>query len=276
MSSLFSGLDAFGMDDLDKNDLFQDQVEKKKTEKKKTKEVEEIDLLYARTMRCPVCDSVFEARTVKQGSAVVEGVKVNLRPIYRSVDPIRYDVMLCEVCGYAALNRNFKKISDRQIKEVRKKISMKYVGKKYPEVYTYEIALERYKMALYNDVVLGRSDLNKAFLCLKASWVVESLIENCADGPQLDDYKDTYKAFVENAFKGFSKSYGDTSFPVFGMNQSTFQYLLGALAYESGDLQQTGYWLGKVLLSTTSSGRIKDKARELKAKIEADKAKDHQ
>lgn len=271
MSSLFSGLDAFGMDDIDKNDLFSDNSKKKKVASAETKETKEEDLLYSRTLRCPVCDTVFESRTVKQGVAIVEGVQVNLRPIYRSVDPIRYDVILCEVCGYAALNRNFKKISDRQIKEIRKKISMKYVGKKYPHVYTYEVALERYKMALYNDVVMGRNDLNKAFLCLKASWVLESLIDTCRDEKNLLDYKESYQSFIDNAFKGFAKSYGDTTFPVFGMNQSTFQYLLGALAYETGDMKSTGHWLGKVLLSPTSSGRIKDKARELKAKIGADK-----
>ncbi len=204
---------------------------------------------------------------------MLEGIKVNLRPNYKSVDPIRYDILLCEVCGYAALNRNFKKITDWQIKEVREKISKKYVGKKYPEVYSYEVALERYKMALYNDVVMRRTDLNKAFLCLKASWVLESLIENCTEFKQLSEYKDNYQSFVENAFKGFSKGYNEVVFPIFGMNQSTFQYLLGALAYESGDIKSTGFWLGKVLLSPASSGRIKDKARELKEKIDADKAK---
>ncbi len=272
MSSLFKGLDAFGMDDLDKTDLFEEkkEIEKKKIEKKKVV-IKEEELLYDRTIRCPVCNSVFEARTIKQGVAKVVGTGVNLRPVYASVDQIRYDVVLCEICGYAALNRNFKNISERQVKLVKEKISMKYVGKRYPKVYDYSVALERYKMALYNDVVMGRSMINKAYLCLKASWVIESLLEVTEDEKKFSELKESYWSFVENAYKGFAKAYSETKFPIFGMNESTYQYMLGALAYELEDMKNTSFWLGKVMLSPISSARIKEKARELKALIDANK-----
>lgn len=270
MGSLFKGLDAFGMDDIDKSNLF-DEEKEKKAEQVKKKAMTEADLLYDRTILCPVCGTSFQAKTVRQSVARSSGIGVNLRPLYSNIDPIKYDVVHCEVCGYSALNRNFKKISDKQVQRVREKISMKFVGKKYPEIYEYDTALERYKLALYNDMVMNRDDVNKAFLCLKASWISESLVENCQDDARLQDYKDTYKSFVENAYSGFTKSYKVTSFPVFGMNQLTYQYLLGVLAYESDDIKSTGYWLGKVLLSKGGNDRLKDKARELKERIDADK-----
>ncbi len=59
MSSLFSGLDAFGMDDIDKSDLFEEKGSDEKVDKSLLREITEESLLYSRTIRCPVCGSVF-------------------------------------------------------------------------------------------------------------------------------------------------------------------------------------------------------------------------
>ncbi len=271
MGSLFDGLEEFGIDKLEGMDLFEDpaiEAEKKKEEKR----IKPEDLLYNRTIQCPVCATVFEARTIKSGAAKLEDTSLNLRPIYSRIDPICYDVILCEVCGYAALNRNFKKISDRQANLIKEKISMKFVGKKYPQVYDYEIALERYKFALYSDVAMGRTDVNKAYLCLKITWILDSMIEIETDEEKIKAYRASKDIFASNACKGFKKSYDMLTFPVFGMNEPTYHYLLGALSYETGNLKETGYWLGRVLLSTSGHRRIKDKARELKNKIDDEKA----
>lgn len=270
MKSLFGGLDEFGMDDIDGLDLFESE-EEKKAQMKKAAEKKPEDLLYDRGVRCPVCSTKIMARTVKSGVAKLEETALNLRPIYSGVDPILYDVVSCEVCGYSALNRNFNKISDRQIKLVRDKISMKFVGNKYPQIYDYEIALTRYKMALYNDVTIGRNDVNKAYLCLKISWIIESLINQCDDEKEKEALTKEHKAFAGNAFKGFVKAYDGLTFPIFGMNEATYHYLLGALAYELDDLKSTGFWLGKVLLSPNGNRRLKDKAKELKDYIDKQK-----
>lgn len=277
MKSLFGGLDDFGMDDIEGLDLFETEEEKKALEKKKAQEIKPEDLLYDRNVRCPVCNSKIVARTIKSGAAKLVETSLNLRPVYSGVDPILYDVVSCEICGYSALNRNFNKISDRQIKEVREKISMKFVGSKYPQVYDYEIALTRYKMALYNDVTIGRNDVSKAYLCLKISWILESLIGQMEEQQQkkedINILENERKLFVGNAYKGFMKAYDGITYPIFGMNEATYQYLLGALAYEQGDMKSTGFWLGKVLLSPNGNRRLQDKARELKAYIDKQKEK---
>lgn len=271
MDSLFSGLDAFGMEEIDTKDLFADTMGEPIEGMSQIEEIDIAELLYDRPVRCPVCNTVFNARTVKQGVTKMEGTQVNLRPIYKTVDLICYDVVHCEVCGYTALNRNFKKLSDRQVKQVKEKISMKFIGKKYPEVYSYDIALERYKMALYTDMVIARKEVDKAYLCLKITWLLESLIYQTKSEEEKEGLRQAYQIYVDNAYKGFSKNYSHVTFPIFGMNQSTYQYLLGSLAYAAKDLKNTSYWLGKIMLSPISSARIKDKARDLKAKIDEDK-----
>lgn len=270
MKSLFDGLGEFGMDETEGLDLFEEKKKEEKA-KAKAKEIRPESLLYDRSIRCPVCNDKFMARTIKSGSAKLQDTGLDLRPYYTGIDPIVYDVVSCNTCGYTALNRNFNKVSDRQAKLVKEKISMKYVAKTYPQVYDYEIALGRYKLALYNDVVIGRNDVNKAYLCLKTSWVIEGLMTSLTDEKRIETLKEERKAFVNNAFKGFIKAYDGLVFPVFGMNEATYHYLLGALAYELGDMKNTGFWLGKVLLSPNGHKRLKEKARELKELIDKEK-----
>lgn len=274
MKSLFGGLDQFGLDDIEGIDLFEDDKEEQKKAEAAKKVVKPGDLLYDRSIRCPVCNTKFMARTIKSGAAKLEDTGITLRPVYSGIDPVIYDVVLCETCGYTALNRNFSKVSDRQCKLVREKVTAKFVSVPYPQVYDYEIALKRYKMALYNDLVIGRNDINKAYVCLKITWIIEALISRSEEEKKIKGLQEEKRAFVDNAFKGFLKAYDSTTFPVFGMSEATYHYLLGALAYELEDLKNTGFWLGKVLLSPNGNKRLKEKARELKAIIDNKKKKE--
>jgi uncharacterized protein (DUF2225 family) len=275
MKSLFSGLDAFGMDDIDKVEVFEVAPEVKEAPivptEKTPKSIEA--LLYDRSIKCPVCNNKFDARTIKIGVNKFVSTTLNLRPIYTDIDPILYDVILCERCGYSALNRNFTKVSERQIKEFKVKVATKFKSRTYPEIYTNEIALERYKMALYTAVVIGSNDVNKAYLCLKTSWIIDGRISESMDEKVIEGYRQDRLSFIEHAYKGFSKAYGTTVFPVFGMNEATYHYLLGVLAFELGDVKHTSLWLGKVLLSQNVNRRLKEKAREVKDLIETNSNK---
>ena len=270
--SLLSGLDNFGLNDFDQKDLFPDQEENSKVKKINLKqEPEEKDFLYIRNLACPVCGTVIQTPTVKQGSSKLIDIGLNLRPRYENINTFKYDVVHCEVCGYTSLNRNFKKVSDRQIKMIREKISVKFVGRKYPEVFTYDDVLERYKMAIYNSIVMGSSDVDKAYLCLKASWITECMLEEAIDEATIEALSETRDSYEAFAYKGFVNAYSSVAFPVYGMSEATYQYLMAYLAYRVGEKKETSRWLSRVLLSPNANKRIKDKARELREYMELKK-----
>jgi len=93
---------------------------------------------------------------VKIGKAKLIGTDLDLRPKYEIVDSLKYDVILCPHCGYAAMARFFQYITGPQAKLVRVNISQAFKNvEPKGDIYTYEEAIERYKLALANATPAG-------------------------------------------------------------------------------------------------------------------------
>ena len=117
-------------------------------------EKKETDYLFEKTYTCPVCNTEFKALKVKASMPKLLRTDPDMRPVYQSIDIIKYECVACEKCGYAALSKDFDKLSDAQIKMIRKEITPNFKGMKHAEQrYTYDEALLRYKMALANVAV---------------------------------------------------------------------------------------------------------------------------
>ena len=86
----------------------------------------EKDLVFGKTYKCPICDSSFKNLTVKQGKARMVSTDLDLKVNYRDIEPLKYDVILCPVCGYAALERYFDRVSVFQRKNIVEKISQSF------------------------------------------------------------------------------------------------------------------------------------------------------
>ncbi len=262
MGSIFSDLGAFGLDSDQPLD-FNGQSKEERPVKKvvTTKKTEQ--LVFDRKIKCPVCDHEFLSKTVKSSINRFEKTSLTLRPIYSKIDPLLYDVIQCNACGYAALNTNFNKISERQIKTIKEQIASKFISKDEPTDYTYKTALINNKLALYNAIVMGSKSINKAYLCLRISWIIDGYLET-NEVDKKEALTQERLNFVKNAYTGFLEAYETISFPVFGMNQPTYYYLLGVLAYELRDYSHSKRWLSKVMVAEGSHQRLKDKARDVK------------
>ena len=97
----------------------------------------------------------------------------DLRPRFKYFDPMKYDVIMCPHCGYAALGRYFPNLNKYQIDDIRVKICMNYKHEpnKGP-IYTYDYAKRLYQLALANAVVKKAKNSEKAYICLKSAWVI--------------------------------------------------------------------------------------------------------
>ena len=155
MAGLLSGLAGLGLDNLENMSIYEEK--KKDTDTgvmTSAPKVEEKDLVYDKTFSCPVCGATFTSKIMKTGKAKLLSTDQDLRVKYEGIDANKYDVELCTECGYAALSRFFPNVSNGQAKLIRENISK--TVRLHPfngEIYTYEEALERYKLALVNAVV---------------------------------------------------------------------------------------------------------------------------
>lgn len=284
MGNIFSGLDKLGFDVKDV-DLYEQE---KKVEKKRgnfviqeTPKLKIVDILYDRKVMCPVCGEYFVTRSVRAGKSKLLSVDTDLRPKYDIITPYAYDVILCNSCGYTALNRFFKKITPTQSAWVKNHVSNNYRGRIYPDEYTFEMAIERYKLALLNAVVKKSKASEKAYICLKISWLYRSYIEDLAKISNSDNQtiiEDCHKnelEFIDKAYEGFIATYESESFPVCGMEEITVMYLIGDLSRRLGKLTEASKWISKVIITNAGNNRLKEKARQVKELIKQAQKQDN-
>ena len=274
MGGLLSGLGRFGLDSLEGMDLYgkpkQEEKEKKVEEKKAAPVVQEQDLLFDKTYRCPVCDKEFKSRTVKAGKARLIGSDSDLRPKYEHVDMLKYDVIMCPCCGYSALSRYFKFITSPQAKLIKEKISANFKSRdEVPkEIYTYDEALERYKLTLVNAIVKMAKSSEKAYICIKTAWLLRGKGENLdKDEKGYAEKKKKIDEFLKNALDGFLAARQSESFPMCGMDESTVDYLIAVTAAKFEQYDVAMKLISGVIVSTSANTRMKDRARAFKEQI---------
>lgn len=272
MAGLLSGL---GLDELEDIDIYADPEKKKKEQETEVAKnvVEEKDLVYDKAFVCPVCDGKFVNKIMKSGKARLLGMDKDLRPIHEGVDTQKYDVLLCPQCGYGALSRFFPQVTSTQAKLIKEHISQKVRLREYKgETYSYDDAIERYKLALANAVVKRGKNSEKAYICLKSAWVLRGYAKSLEEDPQADAGKikelyDMEEAHMQNAYKGFTDAIQTESFPMCGMDEMTINYLLAVMALRFKEYEAASKLVATIITSSSANARTKDKARDLKDEI---------
>lgn len=279
MANLFSGLEAFGLGNLSGMDIYGDK-EKEENKKKDAEDkhtFSEEDVIFDKTFTCPVCDQEFKSKTVKSGKVKLLTLDTDLRPIYQSMDPLKYDAIVCPSCGYAALNRFFKYVTSAQAGLIKNNITAAFRGMKEPgTIYDYDDAIARHKLALVNAIVKKSKVSERAYTCLKTAWVIRGKSEHLSK--DLPDYSKQLVAlekeeleFLDKAYTGFEEAFSKEDFPMCGMDESTITLLMAELARKSGKYDAAGRWISKVLISKDANERIKQKARDIKDLIKDEK-----
>lgn len=274
---LLSGLGGLGLGGLEGIDIFEEEeTEKKPVEAAAPPKVEEKDLIYDKSFTCPVCGTEFSAKIMKTGKAKLIGTDMDLRAKYEGIDAMKYDVELCESCGYAALSRYFSNIGSAQTKLIREKVSSGvHITRYQDEIYSYEQAYERYKLALVCAVVKKSRASEKAYICLKSGWLLRGWRESLQESgkgneklaAELEKQEDEY---LQNAYKGFVEARQSEPFPLCGMDEITVDYLLAVLAARFKKYDVASRLVSGILASPSANSRIKDKTRDLKEQILAD------
>lgn len=238
-----------------------------------TKKVVAENILYNSRLTCPVCEKEILFRTLKSGKIRLLKTDLDLRPTYDLINPIFYEIAVCNNCGFAGLKKTLETISDRKIGLIKKNISSKFVKRTYPDIYDHDIAIERYKLAILNAMVIGSKESEKGYLCLKLAWIYRDYLEENLDIEE--DIRKEYLAEEENYLKcarnSFKDAYSNENMPFMGLDEITVKYLIGELSRRLGDIDEASRWIGEVIVSRTNNKRLKEKALDCKELIKEEK-----
>lgn len=277
MGNIFSGLASMGLAGLSEVKIYEEEKTETPVRTQSTEPqvhvVTEEELLFDKKITCPVCDMEFKVKTVKSGKPKFLGADSDLRPKYVGIDSIKYDAIVCPNCGYGALSRFFSYMTSAQAKLIKDNVSANFRG--LPEsgaVYTYEEAIARHQLALYNTIVKKGKNSEKAYTCLKIAWLYRGMKENPPeDTKDVDSFKRVcYKNELEmlaNAFEGFMVSRSKEDFPICGMDQWTFDYLIADLAARLGKYDIAAKLASSIIVARTANTKLKERARSLRDEI---------
>jgi len=206
--------------------------------------------LFDKQVVCPVCNAHFKTKTVKSKSPRVISKDSDFFIRYSVVNPYFYDVIICNSCGYAALRSDFDNIKMYKKELVLSNVTPKWKPREYPDILDEKLAIERYKLALLNALLLDLADSTKAMLSLKIAWMHRSL-----------NNTDQETVFLKQALEGFNNAYIYEVFPIYGLQRDSLMYLLGELNRKLGNSQEALQWFSKTIVSVNSSYRVKEMAR---------------
>lgn len=278
---LLSGLEQFGINvEQGNTEIYADEKRKEQSKVKTSDEKTvvraqrpETEFLFTKRIRCTICDRVFDVRMVKNARVKRLQPDFDLRPRFENIDTLKYDVYACPYCGYAAMGRYFEHLTKGQIQLVKDNVcaNFKRTGDAEPDSYTYEQAIARYKLALYNSMVKRAKTSEKAYTCLKISWLYREMAGMDAaseeEKAKKAEYEKLQEEFYKEAYEGFQKALATETFPMCGMDSFTMDYLIASMACHFKDFSYASKSVSNILSSQIADRRIKNRALELKEEI---------
>lgn len=266
--NLFEELKEIGFDNLEQVELYPPKPQVTEEEEnlnpdKKRFTIEQV--LYDKSYTCPVCGRQFKSKAIRSGKNRLLTVDIDLKANYDIVNPLLYECVVCESCGYAGLAKNFNSLSSSQIRWIREQISSRYKPFHYPEVITEKLGIIRYKMVLLNAFVKKAKNGEKAYICLKLAWLYRDM-----------NLKEQEAVFLQHALTGFENAYNSEHFPIFELGELTTAYIIATIYRSMGEYDKAMQWVGFVVMDRSVSLRLKTKGLHLKGLIAEEKKKKEQ
>lgn len=230
--------------------------------------------LFSKKVQCTVCQKEFETKGIRSSKLRRLQADFDLRPRYRDIDPLKYDVYCCPNCGYTAMSKFFGHLTRGQIALVKENVCANYQPTLdlEPPFIDYEMAITRYKLSLYSSIIKLAKNSERAYTCLKIAWLYRDLLKELPEGTGEEkarkaEAQESYNEFYEAAFEGFQKAIASEDYPICGMDIHTMDYLMACLALNFRQFSYASKSVGSILASKTADRRIKDKALDLKTYI---------
>lgn len=206
--------------------------------------------LFDKHVTCPVCDAKFTTKSVKVKSPRIISKDSDFFIRYSVANPYFYDVWICNSCGYAAMKSDFEKIKFHKKELVLSNVTTKWKPRDYPDILDEKLAIERYKLALLNAILIDLPNSTKAMISLKMAWMYRLLGDNTQE-----------TLLLKEALDGFNQAYISENFPIYGLQRDSLMYLLGDLNRKLGNSQDALLWYSKTIVGLNTSYKIKEMAR---------------
>ncbi len=208
--------------------------------------------LYQKSITCPVCSKPFEITKVKSNGSKIESVDSDFCVYYEGINPILYDVWICEHCGYAAQADKFESITFKDSKLILENITPRWTKRSFAGERTVENAIETFKLALYTLHVRNAKNSELAKVCIRIAWLYRIL-----QSPK-------EREFLEFALRSYTNAFETERFPVDKLDEFTCMFMIGELNRRVGNTEEAVKWFSRIISSpdARSNRKLLEKTRE--------------
>lgn len=212
----------------------------------------EVDVLYDKKVKCPVCSNEFNTKKMRTSRIRIDKVDGDFMNHYKSENPIKYHVFVCPKCGYSAMESNFNNIRPAEKEIIRKNITAKWKERDYSSERTDEEAIECYMLAFYCGQLLELKKQDLGNIAIKIAWFYRGKNE------------EEEKRFLQNALDLFEQAFYTENLSGSSMDEVTMGYLIGELHRRLGRKKEAILWFGKTVSNPLikTNPRIEKMARE--------------
>lgn len=244
---------------------------------------EEKKYLFSKKITCTNCEKQFDDLRVLNGKLRRKESDADLRPRFQFIDSLKYGVTACPYCGFAAPVKHFERLTSLQQRKIREKITSQFMPREQSTAQTldYATAIGQYEIALVCAMVMEVEVSEQAYLCLQISWLIRGRLEEAAaeaeagnevlTEAEIAQLKEKEERYYRQAYDGLSKAVTQENFPICGMDQSTYDYLLAVLSFYFKEYDIATRYCGNVVQTKGVAAKLKDKALMLKDDIIAAK-----
>lgn len=230
--------------------------------------INELEYVYAKEYICPLCDQKVSAPVAKYVKLRPQGRDLDARTRYKFFEPLKYDVICCESCGYAALT-NFYKPMPKPHKVMVGQALEGFTSKEDQKVLVvdFEEAILRFERAIYCALARQAKHGEKAQICLRLAWIIRSYREFLDLPAEEKEQKLKELAALEGKYLSYALDAlimaKQTEPSVPGMPDVTVDFEIGVLSMKFGRYDISQRSLQDVIQSQMATSQQKDKARDL-------------
>ncbi|MBU5488218.1 DUF2225 domain-containing protein [Clostridium sp. MSJ-8] len=206
--------------------------------------------LFDRKITCPICGNEFTTKSVKVNSVRIASKDSDFFVRYKTGNPYLYDIWTCEKCGYTAMKSDFDKIKSFEKDILKEQLLPKWKERHFNEIMTPSDALEKYKLALINASILGRSKGTLGFILLRIAWMY-----------RLEEDEEKENHFLTQSVKCFEEAFSTEPFPIYGLQRDSLTYLIGDLYRRIGEYDKALTWYSNVITTVGANYKFKEMAR---------------
>lgn len=198
--------------------------------------------LYQVKLECPVCQAAFVTSRVRSKKCIVEDRDTDFCVYYKGCNPIFYDAVVCEECGYAAMFDSFSNISPEDAKAVYDKLYGKWIHRSFDGERTIEDAMDAYKLVILCGQMIRNVPNNMlASACMRLAWLY-----------RMTGDVDQENRFLGYALEQYSQIFDRGKMPE-RMDEITLIYLIGELNRRLGNQKDAVMWFNMAVSHEESS-----------------------